>query len=306
MKYLKVLPFALMASLISQDALALGQATIDNAQAQARQDAIDRLAAADAAQKALVKKAAEEAAALAEKKAAEAAAKKAAEEAAAAKKAAEEAAAAEKAAAEAAAKKAAEGAAAKKAAEEEAARKAAEAAAAKKAAEEEAAHKAAEAAAAKKAAQKEAAKKAAEAAAAKKAAEEEAARNAGPEADALKAAGIEVNDSNKSAVKLLLDLNVQTTLITDANLKAILSETADLEKKAVALLIKTDLYGKQNNTSEKRQSPYSYRHAAEAFANNTQAWKVATKGDLKYWRKHASHKHNRHTVRNVAAGRHYN
>jgi|GEM_PF-7104204 len=288
MKYLKVLPFALMASLISQDALALGQATIDNAQAQARQDAIDRLAAADAAQKALVKKAAEEAAALAEKKAAEAAAKKAAEEAAAAKKAAEEAAAAEKAAAEAAAKKAAEEAAAKKAAQKEAARKAAEAAAAKKAA------------------QKEAAKKAAEAAAAKKAAEEEAARNAGPEADALKAAGIEVNDSNKSAVKLLLDLNVQTTLITDANLKAILSETADLEKKAVALLIKTDLYGKQNNTSEKRQSPYSYRHAAEAFANNTQAWKVATKGDLKYWRKHASHKHNRHTVRNVAAGRHYN
>ncbi len=265
MKYIKLLSLALAATLTSQNAMAIGGVAVqrvDESLEQARKDAEARLAEADAAQKALVKKAAEEAAALALKKEAEAAAKKAAEDAAAAKKAAEEAEAAQKAAAEA-----------------EAAKKAAEA---------------------------EAAKKAAEAEAAKKADEEEAARNAGPEADALKTAGLEINDSNKAAVKLLLDLSVPAPLVNAESLKSILTETTDIKKKAVALLLKTGLYDKRNNTSKKRNETYSYLQAAEVFAQNEKAWKAANLGDLKYWRQHASHSHNKDTVGNVASGRHYN
>jgi len=139
MKYLKILPLALIATLTSQNAIAIGAGAYQaatNATEQARKDAEARLAEADAAQKALVKKAAEE-----------------------------------------------EAAAAKKAAEEEAARKA----------------------------------------------------SADTEAIVLTAAGIEVNDSNKGAVKLLLDLEVSTTFITAGNIKSILEETSDIKKKAVAL-----------------------------------------------------------------------
>ncbi|NCP62219.1 MAG: hypothetical protein GW748_02775 [Alphaproteobacteria bacterium] len=139
-----------------------------------------------------------------------------------------------------------------------------------------------------------------------KKAAEEAARNAGPEADALKTAGIEINDSNKAAVKLLLDLNAPATLVTAGNLKSILAETTDIKKKAAALLLKTGLYDKRNNTSKKRGEEYSYLQAAEAFANNEKAWKTATRNDLKYWRQHAGHPHNKDTVGKVAGGQHYN